>query len=220
VHIRLEVASAVSNILTALVALFAVIIAGLTLYHSQRAWIAPAGAEIVGTPIRGKPLTIKLKFENTGKEPAKRVVFTSQQVLVIPWGIGHGDVPHYDPELYKWPRGLKCPTEGLVVNDGATYFPVQSSGPYEHILHAFVGGKVTVKFRDGTREIDTSSVPQEVFDKKLTFLVRGCIHYETETLFGWTTRHATAYCFYMYPLRDVAFWKGTFAFCPTTGTTN
>ena len=215
---RPEVASAISNMFLVLLTVAAVIVAGKTFYHTQRAWIAPAGAEIVGTPILGKPLTIRLKFENTGKEPARKVAFANMEVHLIPWGIGHGDVPHFDPELYQWPASLSCATDGIVLRDGATYFPVQFGDPYQRIVHAFVGGKSLVSFRDGAREIDTSSVPQEVFDKQLTFLVRGCINYETDTLFWWATKHATAYCFYVYPFRKVDFWEGDFAFCPTSGT--
>ena len=201
-----ECIGAVSNLVTAGVALAALIVAGLTLYRSQRAWIAPESVSIVGEPVLGKPITLLISFENVGKEPATKVILVRPQISFIPLKLGHKDIPYID-EKFSWPAGLHCPTDGVELKDGATYFPLQSSGRYQHVMHVLTGGQ-------------TNGPSPEMFAKTQTLLIRGCVYYYTTSLFGTTSIHSTAYCFYLYPFRKEDFWKGIFSFCPVTGTAN
>ena len=206
-----------ASVVTAFIAGVSAILAIVTLDRTQRAWLAPAGISFAATPTLSKPLTLSLKFENVGKEPATAVAFSQLFVGLIPLRTGHGDVPYI--EGFVWPRNDACRTIEPRPSD-ATFFPNPSGRTYEHIAHAFVGGDAIPLSIDGEmHNVTVSSVPSEIFDKKVSFLIEGCVSYQTETIWsgvipGAPSRRVTAFCMYIHPLRDKAFIEGVWNLCP------
>ncbi len=212
-----------STVVGAAVAVIAAVIGAVTFDRTQRAWIAPMAISILGTPQVGKPITISLKFENVGNEPAREVVLGSLTASLIPLRTGHGDIPYI--EGVAWPRNTSCDVT-VVGKSDATYFPSSTNRAYEHVAHAFTGGGPVRMAIDGAmREVTVDGVPQEVFDKKAAFFVHGCILYRTETIFsgllpGELPLRRSAFCFYVLPLREGEFYQGVSLTCPVGNDAN
>ena len=162
-----------------------------TLKTEQRAWIAPRGAEIIGSVRRGETIEYEILYENTGKQPAFNVA--------NPRTFGVLDVPLDSRGTAYWenmtlPVNMFCEFKNLPNNmritPSRTAFPGQR---YRDVGYIFTDGEGT---------------PQKFLDRKLTFWIQGCVIYRT---IGGAT--GSPYCMYLHPVKDVAPEKWPFRFC-------
>ena len=191
------------SICAMIAAVIAAVIAWNAAARSQRAWIAPMGAEIVGLASSDKPLAIKLKFTNIGEEPAHRVNFQALRYGLFDLARGHG-IPYVEraPAVKNGTCGQRFPP-----SVDTSYFPSSAVQAYERLIFIFTGGKIG--------NIDTNGVPQEFIDQKISFYIYGCITYETDNFLWWgRSKRESQYCLYFSPVPDAPYYDGTFEFCP------
>jgi hypothetical protein len=53
-----------------------------TLIQAQRAWVGPRNASVAAEPAIGKPIEITVEYQNSGREPALRFVYSLEPFLV------------------------------------------------------------------------------------------------------------------------------------------
>lgn len=192
------------SLFSAICAAIAAGIAWNAVARSQRAWIAPMGAEIVGVASSEKPLAIKLKFTNIGEEPAHRVNFQEFGWNLFDLARGH-DIPYV--ERAPAVKNETC-SQRFPQSVDTTYFPSSAVQEYARLVFIFTGGKIG--------NIETNGVPQEVIDQKKSFFIFGCITYETDNFLWWgRSMRASQFCLYYSPVPGAPYDEGTFEFCPS-----
>jgi hypothetical protein len=126
--------------------------AGHTLYFDERAWVVPEGARTFNPPTNaievGKPLIIRVGYENTGKSPAINTTFLS----LIGYAHTNGQLlnvsPAFDPSKYT-PQfvGAMMPYSPLATHfTDITFSSALLQQDFDDIksdrLHVFAHGKL------------------------------------------------------------------------------
>jgi hypothetical protein len=161
-----------------------------SLVAGTRAWVVPTGAKVDGPLKAGTSVRIKILYENTGREPAQhmRHIWAWN---VIPVKTDAANVPYIGAEETPWPaQNLQCLGD---VGEGGR--PVYPGSKNEDIRYIFNGNPIFVS--------------QELIEKKASFVIFGCLVYQTFNV----TRHSP-YCFFFQPHRDRPIDDATMEFCP------
>jgi hypothetical protein len=194
---------------TLLLAFFALLVAGVAAYfafmesdasreqvkaaretanNAQRAWISVVGAKIVGNIKTGEPMVISVRYQNTGKHVAQKVVHTwaSHEFSVTRDDAG---IPYIGTHNVPWPMSDPCTAEIQPLQKGPAY----PGTPMADIRYLYTLGPF---------------LPQDFRDKKKSYWIVGCFTYET---FG--DARQSPYCLYWQPYRDLPIEESTFEFC-------
>ena len=164
------------------------------LKRTQRAWLAPIGADMAGPVEVGRALRVNILYENVGKEPALDVTRAVPQwgTFPIPPNI------HGEAWLPSVPAIKNDSCDGLTPRSGReTVYPSSSREAYKSLIYVF-------------NAEPHPFVTENFINMKETFFVFGCFAYRT-----FNEVHKSAFCLYVQPTPDDRPEYWTFRFCPT-----